>query len=64
MEFWDINLLHAIYTAFLLADFERKPDSTLVLKLHTTIRETRKLESIREKHLVERKKENLSKSRV
>jgi hypothetical protein len=37
--------------------FSRKPYSTLVLKNIQKIRETRKLESIHEKHFVERKNE-------
>jgi hypothetical protein len=36
-------LLHATHSLS-TADFQRKPDSTLVLKIHTKITQTRKLE--------------------
>ncbi len=54
-----------LFTLILLADFKRKPDSILVLKIHTkNIDETKKLKPIREWHLVERKNEGRKNSRL
>ncbi len=44
-----------LFTVFLLVDFSKKIDSTLVFKIHKKICVTRKLKFIREKHFVERK---------
>ncbi len=50
------SLLHAIHIPFYCRGFDRKPYSTLVLKItYKKIRETRKLESVHEWHFVERK---------
>jgi hypothetical protein len=57
MEFLDINLTTLKSWApcksqFLTGGFYKKPHFTLVLKINTKIRGTRKLESIHEKHFV------------
>jgi hypothetical protein len=47
-------LLHAIHAIHSLSTggFLRKPGSTLVLKIYTKIKKSRKLETICEKHFV------------
>jgi hypothetical protein len=46
-----------LFTVFSTCGFQRNPYSTLVLKLQTKKRETRKLEAIHELHFVEHNNE-------